>query len=106
MRLPEYFLEEGTYYVVEVTVEIPGRTLGLSAHSFYTNIRPYNGSCDVNPLIGMLLSASTALNYVPLWHCWLTDLRQTHQDFVAVMDLFCNLAFSGSSSGKVEMYRG
>ncbi|KAL5018661.1 hypothetical protein ScPMuIL_004383 [Solemya velum] len=73
LRLPEYFLEEGTYYVVEVTVEIPGRTLGLSAHSFYTNIRPYNGSCDVNPLIGV--ATETLFN---IW-CfdWLDEGLQT-----------------------------
>lgn len=50
--LPENFLEQGTLYVIDLTVNIDGRVQGLSALAFYANRPPYHGSCNVKPDVG------------------------------------------------------
>ncbi|KAL5018449.1 hypothetical protein ScPMuIL_004171 [Solemya velum] len=83
--LPENFLEPGTLYVLDVTVDIDGRSRGLSALSFYANRPPYHGSCDVKPDVGNASDTSFDVRCTDWYDEGLRKERDPDQDGLEVL---------------------
>ncbi|KAL5018309.1 hypothetical protein ScPMuIL_004031 [Solemya velum] len=83
--LPENFLEPGTLYVIDLTVNIDGRVQGLSALAFYANRPPYHGSCNVKPDVGNASDTSFDVRCTGWYDEGLRDQRDPDQDGAEVI---------------------